>query len=67
MFDPASVMVWVDVGGQLIKIGTGAIAKIRESLSSTDETGNALLDNVIADYDRRIAVRENEARPTSDQ
>ena len=59
--DPNAVLVWVQLGSELVRIGTAGLAKVRQSLDSTDETGNQILDEKIADYDRRIAERKKDA------
>jgi len=55
------VLVWIEVGSQLVKVGSGALAAIRGAVDQTDEAGNAILDEKIADYDRRIERRRQDA------
>lgn len=59
--DITKVNVWVQLGSELVRIGTGVLSSVRGSVDETDETGNAILDEKIADYDRRIAERKKDA------
>lgn len=59
--NPNDILVWAQVGGQLIQIGRASLAQLREVFSRPDngfEADNVQLDRVATLYQERIGISE---------
>jgi hypothetical protein len=61
------VLVWVQLGSQLVKIAASTLADVRAALEARGiAVDDAALDAMIADYDARIARAQLAAGATND-
>lgn len=62
--DPNTIIVWAQLGGQLVQVGTAAYDRLKQFLNSGEDVtaDNAALDRVHDEYQRRIAQADREAQ-----
>jgi hypothetical protein len=59
--DPNAILVWANVAGELVKIGRMSYASLKAGVADDPDADTDMLDRLDADYDARIAAREDES------